>query len=358
MFVRRSWYVASWSRELPSGVLAPHTIINEPIVLYRAMDGGVIALEDRCCHRFAPLSLGRLEGDDLRCMYHGLKFNRSGACIEVPGQTLIPPKARVRTFPVVERHGWIWVWMGEAELADPDLIPAAVGPERPEWTLRSGWMDYDANYQLINDNLTDFTHLSYVHAESFGTSEEFAATRPAVTRIPRGIRVQRWVDNAINQDSDSPLAKQDHRLTDNEQWQTYDFLVPGILLMYNAAFPRGTAARLLHREPLKGQAEPVAESFTSQAVTPLTDGKSRYFYSWGPRSGEGSDAMADMMYEVACRAFAEDKTIIEAQQRIINADPHRRELLLSADLGPTRMRRVIEDLVNEESGVATAASQA
>jgi vanillate O-demethylase monooxygenase subunit len=244
--------------------------------------------------------------------------------------------------------------MGEAELADAALIPNAVGPEDPAWTLRWGHMDYDANYLLINDNLTDFTHLSYVHAKSFGTGEVFARTRPTVTRIPRGIRVQRWVANPIDKDSGSPLAEQNRGMGDNEVWQTYDYLTPGILLMYNAIFPAGTAERLAQREPQKGEAEPVSESFTSQAVTPMTKGTSRYFYSWGPRSGEGSEAMADMMFAVAGMAFAEDKAIIEGQQRIINADPHRRELLTSADLGPTRMRKVIEDLVKDEGGSVDA----
>lgn len=354
MFVRRCWYVAAWTHEIASGQLAARMIINEPIVLYRTGEGAVVALEDRCCHRFAPLSRGRLEGDDVRCMYHGLKYDKGGACIEIPGQALIPPKARVKAYPVAEKHGWIWVWMGEPALADPRLIPAAVGPEDPSWTLRCGQMDYQANYLLINDNLTDFSHLSFVHARSFGTSEEFARTRPTITRIPRGIRVQRWVANAINAESGSPLSGSRSQLVDNEQWQTYDYLAPGILLMYNAAYPRGTAERLRRSEPQRERDGPLTESFTSQAVTPLTDTSSRYFFSWGPRSGEGSDAMADMMYQVATVAFGEDKDIIEAQQRIINLDPDRKELLNSADLGPTQMRQVIADLIKAEVPQQTA----
>ncbi len=348
MFVRRCWYVAAWGHELAQGTLISRTIINEPLVLYRVQDGGVVALEDRCCHRFAPLSAGRLEGDDVRCMYHGLKYNRSGACIEVPGQSVIPPKARVRSFPVVEKHGWIWVWMGEPALASEELIPPAVGPADPKWTLRCGHMDYEANYQLINDNLTDFTHLSYVHPKSFGTSEEFARTRPNVARIPRGIRVQRWVSNPVAADSGSPLSKDNGAYAEREVWQTYDYLAPGILLMYNGLYPTGTADRLRRREPRPEDGEPLDENFTSQAVTPMTAASSRYFYSWGPRARQGSAPVADMMLELAKVAFAEDKTVIEAQQRIINFDPHRQELLTSADLGPVQMRRVIEELLNAE----------
>jgi phenylpropionate dioxygenase-like ring-hydroxylating dioxygenase large terminal subunit len=349
MFLKSCWYVAAWSRDLAEDQLLGVVIINEPVVLYRAADGTIAALEDRCCHRFAPLSLGRREGDDLRCMYHGMKYDRSGVCVEIPGQNLIPPKARVKAYKAVEKHGWIWLWMGDLALADVALIPAAVGPEDPAYNLRYGQIDYDANYLLINDNLTDFTHLSYVHPKSFGTSGEFARTRPTITSIPRGIRVQRWVHNAIVADA-SAAAAETSGVVGNELWQSYDFLAPGILLMYNAVYPPGTAAGLGSREPVAGDGGPLSSSFTSQAVTPMTDKTSRYFFSWGPNAGEGSDAIADMMLGIAKMAFAEDKHIIEAQQRVINLDPNRRELLTSADAGPTRMRRVLDDLLKVESG--------
>jgi vanillate O-demethylase monooxygenase subunit len=357
MFLKSCWYVAAWSRDLGADQLLATLIIKEPVVLYRAGDGTVIALEDRCCHRFAPLSLGRREGDDLRCMYHGMKYDRRGVCIEIPGQNLIPPKAQVKAYSVLEKHGWIWVWMGDPALADPASIPAAVGPDNPAYNLRFGQIDYAANYLLINDNLTDFTHLSYVHPKSFGTSEEFARTRPTITTVPRGIRVQRWVHNAIASEA-SAAAVETSGVAGNELWQSYDFLAPGILLMYNAVYPPGTAARLGNREPVRGDGEPLSSSFTSQAVTPMTDKTSRYFFSWGPNAGEHSDAAADMMLEIAKMAFAEDKHIIEAQQRVVDLDPSRRELLTSADAGPTRMRRVLDDLIKAESEQPVAESAA
>jgi vanillate O-demethylase monooxygenase subunit len=238
--------------------------------------------------------------------------------------------------------------MGDVALADAALIPAAVGPEDPAYNLRTGQIDYDANYLLINDNLTDFTHLSYVHPKSFGTSEEFARTRPTIMAISRGIRVQRWVLNAIVAEANA-AALETSAVAGNELWQSYDFLAPGILLMYNAVYPPGTAARLGSREPVKSDGEPLSSSFTSQAVTPMTGKTSRYFFSWGPNAGEGSDAAAEQMLEIAKLAFAEDKRIIEAQQRVIDLDPGRRELLTSADAGPTRMRRVLDDLMKAET---------
>ena len=351
MFVRNCWYVAAWDYELKPDELISRTIINEPVVIYRASDDGLVALEDRCCHRFAPLSMGRLEGDDLRCMYHGLKFDRTGRCVEIPGQDMIPRTACVRGYPVVEKHSWIWVWMGDPAKADPSLIPQAVGFDDPNWTLRSGYMDYEANYILINDNLTDFTHLSYVHANSFGATEAFARSRPNIERLDRGIRVWRW----ITQGFDDQAARV-HRRADGDSWQTYDYLAPGILLMHTAVCPTGTAERFGGNKPDLSQVEVLADNFTSQAVTPMTDATSRYFFNWGPRAGEGSDALADAMLQVAHQAFSEDKAIIEAQQRVVNLDPGRKEVLTSADVGPTQMRSVIQQLIKSESAVGAASA--
>jgi len=356
MFVRNCWYVAGFDYELPEGQLISRTIINAPIALYRTSDGAIVGFEDRCCHRGAPLSLGRLEGDDLRCMYHGLKFNRGGRCIEIPGQDQIPATACVKTYPVIERHSWIWVWMGDPALADPALIPPAVGFDDPNWTLRSGHMDYEANYLLINDNLTDFSHLSYVHANSFGATEAWARTRPDITRLDRGIRVQRWMQDGVRSDITRP-DQMERKPGETDHWQTYDYLAPGILLMASAVLPAGTKERFGGGEPDLNLVKPLNHNFTSQAVTPMTDTTSRYFFSWGPRREEGSDAVAEAMLKVAHMAFTEDRIMIEAQQRILNTTPPRKDILTSADVGPMQMRSVIDRLIKVEAAGAAVAAE-
>ena len=104
MWIANAWYVAAWTHEIEPGRIHARTIIDQPLVLYRTSEGEIVALEDRCPHRFAPLSIGRLEGDELRCMYHGLKFAPDGRCIEIPGQKLIPQSACVRRYPVAGRR--------------------------------------------------------------------------------------------------------------------------------------------------------------------------------------------------------------------------------------------------------------
>lgn len=139
-------------------------------------------------------SLGRLEGDDVRCLYHGLRFAPNGRCNEIPGlEQAIPDRACVRKFPVEERNSWVWVWMDNEARADTSLIPTSVGHGHPEYVVKSGYLDYDAYYMLINDNLTDLSHLSYVHAASFGADLQWSSVRPKIEALERGIRVSRWI---------------------------------------------------------------------------------------------------------------------------------------------------------------------
>ncbi|MDX9873713.1 MAG: aromatic ring-hydroxylating dioxygenase subunit alpha [Spongiibacteraceae bacterium] len=356
MFVRNCWYVASWSSELSAEQPLQRWIIGEPVVLYRDAQGAPVALEDRCCHRAAPLSRGRIEGSDLRCMYHGLKFDSAGSCVDAPGFARIPGTLRVRSYPVAERHGWIWVWMGVADQADPDLIPPAIGLDDPAWCMAGDSMDYQANYLLINDNLTDFSHLAYVHIDSFGGGEEqrlamFAQTRSKTTRLPRGVRVQRWVKNRQG----GMRSREAHC----DAWMTYDYLAPGVLLMRSAEYPVGTADHCGDADMTPpADIEPLHENFTSQCVTPMTRDTTRYYFAWGPRAREESaESMRDIMAQLAIKAFTEDREMIEAQQVILNATPEVRMHPSPHDTGPNLMRSVLQQLMDEEQRAAEPAVQ-
>lgn len=344
MFLRNCWYVVAWAKDLAPGQLMPVMTLGEPIVLFRKGDGEVVALTDRCPHRLAPLSKGRLEGDYLRCMYHGLKFNTAGACVEIPGQEQISKAARVRKYPAVERHSWIWIWMGEEAAADADLIPPAIGLDDPNWLQRAGQMDYRANYQLINDNLTDFSHLAYVHANSFGASEEWARTRPTVQRLERGIRVQRWLSGDSGFLRDPNIAV----------WQSYDYLAPGVLIMVTGFYPATARTEANEGEP---SGKPLFGSVTSQAVTPTSETTTRYFFCTGPNADHpDADAQAEAQLAMALAAFAEDREMIEAQQATIDLSPDVREILTNADVGPTQMRQVLLTLKKQEDALREPAA--
>lgn len=340
-YVRNAWYVASWTHDLKPNVPVAMHILGEPLVVWRNSSGTLTALQDRCVHRMAPLSLGRCEGENLRCMYHGLLFDRSGSVIEIPGQAKIPEQAKVRSFPVAERHSWVWVWMGDAAAADASLIPDAVGLDHPDYILGHGHLDYAAEARLINDNLLDFSHLSYVHARSFGASEDWARQRPKITTLARGVRVERWLANRTGLPG-RPLTEP------NDSYSRYDFLVPGVLLMTGGVFAAGTAQRVGEGEPDLSEAI-TGVTFTSQAVTPMKAKTARYFFSWGPHRNHGDAALRDVLMGIAGMAFGEDRTIIEAQQRVIDETETPRIMPISADRGVTLYNLVVEKLARMEN---------
>jgi vanillate O-demethylase monooxygenase subunit len=273
-------------------------------------------------------------------MYHGLLYNAQGRVIEIPGQADIPAKAKVRSYPVIDRHDWIWVWLGDPSKADEALIPDAVGLSNPDWILGHGQMDYAAAARLICDNLCDFSHLSYVHRNSFGATEAWANSRPRVIPLERGVRFERWLT------SQPRMAGRGEGLAD--VWQWYDFMVPGILLMSSVSLPEGSAAKHDFNAPAPDRAlQGTGITFTSQAVTPITEKTSRYFFSWGPRKDQGDEELRDMLMGVADIAFSEDRLMIEAQQRIIDRDPAHPIMPISADKGVTLYNRLVEKMAKD-----------
>lgn len=338
-FIRNIWYVAAWSGELDGVKPIARTIIGEPVALFRNKDGTPIAFEDRCPHRHAPLSLGRIEGDHLRCMYHGLKFSMDGACVEVPGSTTIPPNCNARTFPVVERWSWIWIWLGDPALSDPDLIPDAFGLDNPNWVLRTGALDYAADYQLINDNLCDLSHLDFVHETTLGaaTGSIWSKEQPKITTLDDGLFIQRWL-------KDRPISPGSTTLID--AWSRYRYLLPGLFLQQVSNYPAGTAEQSGYGQPT---IEPLSERVDQQAVTPIEPGRARYLYAGGISSNIATPESLSGMFALTEAAFAEDKQMIEAQQEIWDRTPlNRPRAYIAQDKAPAIFRRLIERRIMAE----------
>jgi len=348
-YARNTWYVAAWSHQVADGEPFAMQILGDRLVLFRTASGQIAALEDRCVHRLAPLSLGRCEGEHLRCMYHGLLFDTDGKVIEIPGQDLIPASAKVRDYPVVERDSWIWVWMGDFAAADESLIPASRPLDDPDYIFRHGFLDYDAEAQLINDNLLDFSHLSFVHAESFNLGSDPAATQARVTQLENGIRYERWMEALPTNGAGQPDTPAD-------SFMGYDFLIPGILLMNISSWPLGTARNLDFAAPADHSQAARDCTFTGQAVTPMGPRKARYFFAIGPHRRFGDDAMADAMFRMVEKAFDEDKTMIEAQQRVIDETPEPRIMPTAHDRTVTIFNAKVARLARASGDPATVAA--
>jgi phenylpropionate dioxygenase-like ring-hydroxylating dioxygenase large terminal subunit len=339
-FVKNTWYVAAWSDEINESA-----ITGIPIVFWRDETGQVVAFEDRCCHRGAPLSAGRREGNAVRCMYHGMLFDRRGKCIEIPSQQHIPTAAFVRAFSVVERSKWIWIWMGDAEKADASLIPDTHYLDDPCWRGTPGYMHYDANYLLIADNLLDFSHLAYVHEKTLGGSAKYAQVSPKVTQIPRGVRVERWLLN----DEPAPFLLGLKAWTGNvDRWNNYDFVLPGVLLMDSGSAPTGTGAQA-------GNRQDAAVFFGCQAITPETAKTSHYFFQQSHNFSLDDPQVTEGLRVAVLAGFQEDKDIITAQQRVLDLEPDFRMLGMRMDVGLASFRSLVEKTIKNEQAVSPGA---
>jgi len=326
MFLRNSWYVAAWDREV-TRVLLARTLVGEPIVLYRKEDGAAVALEDRCCHRHLPLSMGKLEGDALRCGYHGLKFDASGKCVEIPGQETIPPQARVRAFPLVEKYNWVWIWMGDLAQADPALIPNWWWADHKEWAFtRPDRVHLKCNYQLIADNVLDVTHLAYVHASSIGSSSiaEFPAT---VERQERRVKLTRWIRDR----PPPPLYKKAGGFPGNvDRWQIVEHVPPCFSVNFAGCQDRERKIDLM----------------ALSAPTPETAGTTHYFFGFVRNFGLTDPEMEKIFALDMVTVFNEDFPVLEAQQR--NMDANRPRIDIAVDAAPMAARRMLQAMLAGE----------
>jgi vanillate O-demethylase monooxygenase subunit len=329
MFIRDCWYVIAWDHEIPEDGLFTRTVLGEPILVYRAHDR-LVALADRCCHRQAPLSKGRKEGDCVRCGYHGLRFDADGRCVEVPGSDRIPEAARVRSYPLIVKNRWVFVWMGDPARADTALLPDNFSCDSPDWKHRPGYLHYDTNYLLICDNLLDFSHLSYVHERSLGGSTAIAQARADIEAVPRGIRVSRRVRDVPA----PPFYTRFRRFDTNiDRWFVYDFLLPGTLLMHSGGRPTDAA---------DGDDSDAVRLHSCQTLTPESATTTHYFFQQSHRTGEGDDAIVQSIFDSLLGAFEEDRAMITAQARTIATDPSVPMLPLPMDAALLRYRRLVE----------------
>jgi len=344
MWLRNCWYVIAWDHEIPAASenrLFSRKVLGEPILVYRTAQGELAALEDRCCHRHAPLSVGRREGDCVRCGYHGLKFDAQGRCVEVPGMAQPPARARVKSYPVACRNKWVFVWMGEPEKADLRMLPDNFSCDHPDWVNLPGYLHYDTPYLLICDNLLDFSHLSYVHAATLGGSTAIALARPTVEKVDasgqRGIKVTRRVH-----DVPPPPFYQRFRPFDThlDRWFIYEFLLPATLLMHSGGRPTGL--------PESDTANTV-RLHSCQTLTPETETTTHYFFQQSHPRGQGDDTVRQTIYDALVGFFNEDRDMITSQHRNLAPDALAHMVPLHFDSALLQFRRLLAEACASEA---------
>jgi vanillate O-demethylase monooxygenase subunit len=337
MYVRNAWYVAAWDHEV-TRQMRRRILLDEPVVLFRTDTGKAVALEDRCCHRQAPLSMGRLANDIVTCPYHGLQFDITGKCVKVPSQDLIPKNAFVKSYPVVEKGHWIWIWMGDPARADPAKIEDFHWMDDPAWRSSGSYLHVAGNYLLIVENLLDTTHLPFMHPTTLGT-DAFARSEFDVKREGDRITVTRWLMNELP----AAFHKQMGDFPDGmkvDRWQVTHFGPPAFVKLDVGSSPVGTGAR-------QGDRSKGMNMWNLNAITPETEKTTHYFFAQAWNFKLGEKWIGDMLRQQIHTIFLEDQAIIEAQQRNMDLGPSP-AVGLGQDKAWTAMRGIVQRLIAEE----------
>ncbi len=338
-FVRNAWYMAAWPDELDDGPLA-RTIMHEPIVLYREAGGKVGALEDRCCHRGAPLTHGTVVEQGIQCGYHGLIYSADGRCVVVPGQKNIPKAARIRSYPVVERNRIVWIWMGDPALADEnEIVPYPYHDDTGQWPYCKAHMPIKANYLFMIDNLMDLTHLGYVHGRTIGGQPTAHVDARMETRpTANGAYFIRWM---LEHDPPPTYKKGGGFSGKVDRWQEFEYVAPGVVLQWSGALEVGRGAR-------ESRDKPGFHLRLLHCATPETDNTFHYFWSTAHGYRQDDPAATQEVYDEIYPTFVEDKTIMEAQQERIDLDPARPLVEIHADGALALARIALGRLIEAE----------
>lgn len=318
---RRFWYPTLEVADLADGP-KPFTLLGEHIVLWLGADGAPAALEDRCPHRRAKLSVDSyVVGGNLQCGYHGWQFDGTGRCRLVPQMPDLVPGARhcAKSYNCTERYGFVWVCLEEEPLLDIPYIRHSDDPGfRQIFEYAEDW---DANMLTVCENALDVSHISYVHRKTFGNDEKPAMPRLRLADLENGVNFSCTVPVANRE-----LQQKNLQIADGETVRTVDirWMMPATFILH-FTYPTG----LVHE--IVGFA------------TPIADGKVRriqYVY----RSDTEDDAPGEEVARFDRSVGAEDRRLLESigPEFILSPAPMAHMVL---DRPGLVMRRILADMI-------------
>ncbi len=341
MFPKNTWYVACTSEELTDKPLA-RQICGDKIAFYRDGDGRVAAVEDFCPHRGAPLSLGFIEDGKLVCGYHGLKMGRDGRTDSMPKQR-VQGFPCIHAYPVEERHGFVWIWTGDAERADANDIPDFAWSDNPAWAYGGGIYHIQCDYRLMIDNLMDLTHETYVHATSIGQKE--IDETPVSTKVEGDqVITSRFMDNTLAPPFWQTALKANGLAHDVpvDRWQICRFTPPSHIMIEVGVAHAGKGG-------LEADDAHKVYATVVDFITPENEDSMWYFWGFARTFKPGDKALTDRIREGQGKIFAEDMDMLEQQQQNLQRHFAGKKLLkLDIDAGGVQARRIIERMLKQE----------
>jgi len=344
MFLKNAWYVACKPQDIDDKPLG-RQICGQRMVFYRAVEGRAAALEDFCPHRGAPLSLGSVKDGKLVCGYHGLEMGCEGKTMAMPGQYVqgFPP---IRSYPVLERYGFIWVWPGDAAKADSEKLPKFEFFDNPAWAYGGGHYHVRAGYELMIDNLMDLTHETYVHSTSIG-QPEIDETPSNTSAEGDQVTTSRFMNN-IKAPPFWRMAMRANGMVEDalvDRWQICRFTPPSHIMI-------DVGVALAGRGGIDAAAPDKVYGVVVDFITPETETSHWYYWGMARMFKPDDPALTSSIREGQGKIFSEDLQMLEQQQQNLLDQPQRKLLKLNIDAGGVRSRRVIERKLKEDHTAA------
>jgi len=330
------WWVAAFREEVGRSLLS-RWLLDTPVLLYRTESGQVVAMEDRCPHRLAPLSLGNLRGDSVECGYHGFRFEPNGKCSHVPTMETVPPFS-VESYPVQESGPFVWIYLGDrAVLEQVPPPPELPWTTDPAFAVLSGRFDIGANYMLLKENVLDLSHLGFVHARSFGVTDW--THPPEVTTKDESVTYcQQFLDCPLPTGYALALGLQPGVIFNRETRGSY--ISPALQI---------SAVDL--SDPSQRGAPPAGRYRFAHATTPV-DGQSMHYF-WVVGRDHAKEAEPMVQFEKMIKqGFSEDEAMLEAIQSLARRTPRRGtsgERSVKADVAGVQARRILDRWMARET---------
>ncbi|HTN73509.1 MAG TPA: aromatic ring-hydroxylating dioxygenase subunit alpha [Methylomirabilota bacterium] len=343
LWPRNAWYLAAWNNEIRDRPLG-RTILNEEIVFFRNQEGRIVALEDRCCHRGAPLSLGVVTSMGLQCNYHGMTFDSSGKCVWIPSQDSIPSHMKVKHYRIAERQPFVWIWMGDPERADEGKLLSFPCEEE----YRNGPHYYEmvpvkCDFRLLVDNLMDLTHITFLHRNTIGGvgETELTEVKTDMAYTDGGVKFIRWT---LGQAA-PPIYVKALRLGPNaklDRWADFEYIAPTNIVQWTGAAESGRGAQQNRHQ---------AEQFSFRilhSATPETENSC--FYFWMRANPTNADvATLPRIHQQIAATVAEDVAMLEGQHSRLAAYVDRSLVDVKSDQIRVMARRALRRMIEKDA---------
>jgi vanillate O-demethylase monooxygenase subunit len=333
--LRNFWYVAALAEEVNRQPVQ-RILLGVPTALYRTQSGEPVAVRDVCSHRRAPLSLGKLVGDNIECPYHGMQFGPDGRCSLIPSQDSVAEAAHIRAFPVAERQGIVWIWPGDPAAADPAAIPHFPWRASDQWHHDTSYYYHvQASHLLMTDNLLDLGHVAFVHADTIGFDPSALAHDPLVTDVVGDtVRNTRIIPDV----EPSPAVQRWGGFTGRIERTSVSTWYP----------PCFTSIQFGNRDHAAN-----VELRIDHLITPETD-ETHHYWVFVARNFEiDDDVLTKQMREDNDVVHHQDLVIVEAQQRMIALTPGSVDMAIRQDKGLVQAHRIMDRLAAAERSAAT-----